>query len=240
MKIALVCIVKNEDKYIEEWVNYHKKIGFDDIIMYQNDWVCQLDLPYLKKLEIPGFHKQMNAYHHFTTNFRKNYDWAAFFDCDEFLVLKKHKNVHEFISEYHNDWGIGVNWQFFGADGKMNSGEHKKSLLKQFTKKQKNVDQHVKTIMNLKCGGVMILPHNPNTPLMDTNRKFFNGPFNPNGPIDVVQLNHYHHKSYEDWLIRCERGQSDHCPRKKPEQWDTEKFVFCDVDDFSAITFMYK
>ena len=37
MKIALVCIAKNEDNYIKEWITYHKKLGFDDIFIYEND-----------------------------------------------------------------------------------------------------------------------------------------------------------------------------------------------------------
>ena len=29
IKIALCCIVKDENEYIDEWVNHHKNIGFD-------------------------------------------------------------------------------------------------------------------------------------------------------------------------------------------------------------------
>jgi hypothetical protein len=39
MKISLVCIAKMEDFYINEWVLYHKKLGFDDIIIYETDWI---------------------------------------------------------------------------------------------------------------------------------------------------------------------------------------------------------
>jgi phosphosulfolactate synthase (CoM biosynthesis protein A) len=36
MKVALVCVAKNEDNYIDEWLNYYNKLGFDNIFMYQN------------------------------------------------------------------------------------------------------------------------------------------------------------------------------------------------------------
>ena len=240
MKVALVCIAKMEDDYIEEWLSYNRKLGFDEIVMYENDWECKLDLPYLKKIKISGAHKQMEAYRHFTNNFRNDYDWAAFFDCDEFLVLKKHKTIHEFLTEYDNPFGVAVNWQFFGPNGQETVGEHKNSLLKQFFKKQKDVDQHIKTILKLSCGGSMILPHNPNTPLMSTDKVLFKGPFNKDGKNDVAQLNHYHHKSYDDWLKRCQRGQADNCPTKTPEGWIKEKFVFSEIDDYDAYNFMYK
>ena len=54
MKVALVCIAKNEDNYIEEWVLYHKKLGFDRIFIYENDWKCNLEYPFLTKVPFPG------------------------------------------------------------------------------------------------------------------------------------------------------------------------------------------
>jgi hypothetical protein len=241
MKVALVCIAKMEDNYIEEWVNYHKKLGFDEIVMYENDWECKLDLPYLKKIEFPGIHKQMSAYEHFTNNFRQDYDWAAFFDCDEFLVLKKHTNVKDFLEEYDNPYGVGINWKMFGSNGQKEVGEHKNSLLKQFIMSENKPDQHVKTIMKLSSNGVMESPHHTNTPLMNTDKEYFiKEPFNNPPKDDVAQLNHYHHKSYEDWLVRCVRGQSDNCPTKKPEEWEINQYKFSDVEDLLALNFMYK
>ena len=34
------------------------------------------------------------------------YDWVAFFDVDEFLVLKKHKNIKDFIEVYKDYNGL--------------------------------------------------------------------------------------------------------------------------------------
>ena len=34
MKVVLVCIAKDEDNYVEEWLDYNHKLGFDEIIMY--------------------------------------------------------------------------------------------------------------------------------------------------------------------------------------------------------------
>jgi hypothetical protein len=238
-KSVLVCIAKDEDHYIEEWLDYNHKLGFDEIVMYENDWVCPIDRPYLKKITFNGPHKQMESYNHFLRNFRNDYEWAAFLDCDEFLVLKKHNNVNEFLTDYNNPSGIGINWQFFGSCGKLERTEHKNSLIKQFLIKQGNVDQHVKTILKLSSNGTMVLPHNPSVPLMDTNRKFFTGPYNKNGDVEVAQINHYHHKTFEDWLIRCKRGQSDNCPTKTPDEWHNTKNDFCQVEDRDALKFMY-
>ena len=37
-KIALVTMAKDEDLYLQEWIDYHLKLGFDDIFIYQNNW----------------------------------------------------------------------------------------------------------------------------------------------------------------------------------------------------------
>lgn len=34
MKTALVCIAKNEDHYIDEWLKYYLKLGFADIFIF--------------------------------------------------------------------------------------------------------------------------------------------------------------------------------------------------------------
>lgn len=38
MTNAVVCIAKNEDLYIDEWLLYHFKLGFGRAWVYQNDW----------------------------------------------------------------------------------------------------------------------------------------------------------------------------------------------------------
>ena len=34
MTKALAAIAKDEDAYIQEWIGYHLKLGFDDIFVY--------------------------------------------------------------------------------------------------------------------------------------------------------------------------------------------------------------
>ena len=37
MKTALCAIAKNENLYIREWVEYYMKLGFSNIILYDNN-----------------------------------------------------------------------------------------------------------------------------------------------------------------------------------------------------------
>ena len=241
MIVDLVCFAKNEDRYIEEWVDYHIKLGFDNIIIYQNDWVCPITRDKLILKNFSGKGVQMDCYLDYLNNVSS--DYAAFIDVDEFIVLQKHTNIKDFLTEYHNEYGIAVNRYYFGSQGKIKHDvEFPNSLLRQFTKRDSNVDFHIKTILNLKTSnGYMELPHNPNTPLMDTNGKIFRGSFNKNGPTDVIQINHYYHKTYEDWKKICERGQgsSIFSKSKLPIEWENSIMKFDEVEDTKARDFFY-
>jgi hypothetical protein len=237
MRTALVCIAKNEDIYLEEWVKYNLKIGFDHIYIYMNDWRTDFEHPNVTKIPFDGPVKQLIAYNSFRVSHKDQYDWVAYFDCDEFLCLKKHKSVKELIKAHQNANAIAINWFMFGSD---NVQKRKgKSLLKLFTKRNKDVNHHVKVIVNMNVPSIMVLPHNIHLPMTDTNGKEFNGPFNPKGPTDVCYLAHYHRKTYEDWLNRCERGRADCNLSFTPEQWLESINEDVDVIDTSVRDFLY-
>ena len=148
MNVALVCIAKNEDHYIDEWIDYHKKVGFDDIFIYQNNWRWSGESENVHKIDFDGNNLQIIAYNNFLFTYKDNFDWVAFFDVDEFLVLKKHKNIKEFLSDYSNFDAVGINWVLFGNNGH-DKVDSEYSLIKRFTKRQSNVNQHIKSIVKM-------------------------------------------------------------------------------------------
>lgn len=237
MKVALVCVAKWEDHYLKEWLDYNQKLGFDKIIMYQNDWRTDLEHPVLEKYICDGSSIQVPLYNHVLQD-NTEYDWLAFIDCDEFIVLKKHNNIKELIEEYsHRTNVIGLNWTFFGNMGKLSrEGD---SLLKPFKMRNKGSDQHIKVLVNARSGERMQLPHNTLGPAMDTNGNRFIGPFNPNGPMDVAYINHYHNKTKEDWILRCKRGRADCDIHHDLDRWDEEININNEVEDLSAYNFLY-
>jgi hypothetical protein len=237
MKVALVCVARMEDHYLDEWLEYNNKLGFDKIISYQNDWRTDIEKPYLQKEICDGRSLQVPLYNHVLES-NTEYDWIAFFDCDEYLVLKKHNNVKELIEEYKDKTNvIGLNWLIYG-----NMGLEKRtsnSLLRMFPNRTDVPDGHVKVIVNTRSGERMQLPHNTFGKAMDTNGNTFRGYENKNGPIDVAYLNHYHNKTKEDWMIRVERGRIDCNIQHDPNRWDNEIGLNQDVEDLSAYNFMY-
>ena len=236
MRVALVCIGKNEDSYIEEWVAYNNKIGFDHIFIYENNWRCNLDLPNVTKIPFDGEVMQVLAYNNFIKNYKDEYDYAAFFDCDEFLYLKKHNNIQEFLTEYDNEYGVGINWLMVGSDGKLDKPKEN-GVIKHYFGRDSKINIHIKSIINLKHDVYMVSPHNSNRGFFDTNGKYLNSPFNHHGNLDVAILYHYYLKSYEEWKMKCDRGRSDCNFKRLYNEWyETSNN---DVIDYSVYNFMY-
>jgi hypothetical protein len=48
-----------------------------------------------------------------------NHTWAAFFDVDEFLILKEHAHVEGFLLETCLSGSFSVNWQVFGTSSRI-------------------------------------------------------------------------------------------------------------------------
>lgn len=240
MKVALVCVAKNEDNYIDEWVRYYVKLGVDTIFMYQNDWRTDYEHPNLIKLTLDGSGQQLNSYNDWLRNRKGGFDWVAFFDMDEFLVLKKHNTIQEFVSDYQNQNGIGINWYLFGNNGHENVTNGDYSQIKRFTKRQATMDIHVKTILNCHVNCFMGV-HNPNgLPIVSPNGIQFSGPFNTNPNNEIAQLNHYYCKTPEEFLKKCERGRADLKDVKNTFDSSYHPHNFNDVEDLWAYDFMYK
>jgi hypothetical protein len=236
MKIALVCIAKNEDNYIQEWIDYHKKLGYDDIFIYQNNWRCQIEEPNVIKIEYDGEVRQVPAYNDFIQKNKTNYDWVSFFDVDEFLVLKKHKNIKEFIQDYQDFDGIGVNWILFG-DNNLTGVTDEYSVIKRFTKRQLGVNEHIKSTIKL-TNDVIMGVHAPyNKMLCNTNKELFSGSFNRNTLDDIAQINHYFCKTREEFIEKINRGRSDTYQKRNIDEFDAHNIN--EIEDVTALKFIH-
>jgi hypothetical protein len=237
MKVALICVARNEDNYIKEWVEYNKKLGFDHIYILQNFWQCDIEDPSVIKIDCNYNQPQCRAYEDFMRGYGHNYDWVAIFDCDEFLVLKKHKDIKEFLSDYPDLNGIGINWVLFGNNDleKVEDGEY--SVIKRFTKRQASINIHVKSIIRPSANFTIDI-HAPRQAIIhDTHRNHINSPFNPNGSDEIAQLNHYFCKTQEEFQQKINRGRADGGDMRKMDEFYTTNFN--EVEDLYAYNFFF-
>lgn len=131
MKIDVCCIAKMENRYIREWVEHYRKIGFDSVILIDNndaggerfddsigDYMKE---GFVEVIDFRGKEKaQLEAYDYV---YREIFDgdWIAFFDVDEFLFLPEHGNIHDFMASFDgmSTDVVKINWMCYGDCGKL-------------------------------------------------------------------------------------------------------------------------
>lgn len=215
MKIAVCCIFKDENDYIEEWINYHKTIGFDHFIIYDNDSKISPmeNLGNFKDIitytKWPGHYvgRQCRAYDDCIKN-NKNYDWIAFIDIDEFIVLldTKKLNIKEYLKNYEEFDAVALNWLQFGPSGHKTK---QKSVIYSYTKAcfSAESNKHVKCIV--KPSKINQRVGNPHFfPCKTVNVEFntVNGPFSDPVINKHMRINHYVTRSEEDFKDKIVRG----------------------------------
>lgn len=214
MKTALVALAKDEDNYIDEWLQYNLKLGFNDIFVFQNDWkyTGEIKVDNLHFMDLPGERIQNKCYNDFLINNSKNYDFIAFFDIDEFLFLKKHKTINEYLETQTNSNLIYVNWRLFGDNGLKEVENNNYSVLERFTKCGSNLHRLGKNIIrtnkidvrfynpHIVCkAGILQLPTYNDT----VGNVFETQPWNTDNKNEQdVELFHYRNKTYQECYDR--------------------------------------
>jgi len=221
---AIVCIAKKEHDYIEEFVKYHLALGFKYIYIYDNEDVPTYEkmlIKYIKNIRV--IHLPFNNYdipvqyvalNNFVEKylFKTNITHVAHIDIDEFIVLKKHENICDFINEYMiNDCqGIGMNWRFFGSSGRDEKTNEPVTI--RFTMCEKKGNQHIKTLFKknnfLHFDGCHAVKFSSGY-TKSTNNNIINGSFNNNIDFDVIQLNHYKCKTLPEFRYIRTRQRAD-------------------------------
>jgi len=216
MSASVCCIAKDEKPYIQEWIDWHLGLGFSHIYIYDNsdsNELCYLNSESIKVIHFPGKPMQQKSYQNYIDNYKGEHTWCAIIDCDEFIILKKHKNIVHFCKEYitGDTKAISMNWIRYGSNGHL--AYSPEPVMERFKIPTPGVDIHIKTIVE--CNSVISWGPSTHYPsllngyIRDTSGKVVNSPFNENGPVDVVQINHYYTKSREEFIKKAYRGYTD-------------------------------
>ena len=213
--LSLCAIAKNEAPYIWEWVLFHLGVGVDHIYLYDND-SADLTIEWAKKAggdritieKVPGKGQQIPTYHRCLKQYKNDTRWMALLDCDEFLVPQKVDNVKEVLVGYEEFPGLCPHWLLFGSNGEV---EYKPiPVVERFTKRGKDVNQFVKSIVDPQRTLKASSPINSHKFIHSVGAAVREN-FQPlqqaectilPGVADIIAINHYVTKSYGECLER--------------------------------------
>lgn len=257
--LAIVAIAKNEADYIKEWVAFHKAVGIDHIILYDNDSTDGMrdQIEDFIKEEfviyntISGSLQQYNAYNNALSRYGKKFKYMAFIDCDEFLFPVNHNEsvvsvIDKFFERDSNLGGVVVNWAMYGSSGfeKKPEGFLIQNFLYRADLPKGKGTSVVKTICRPELVKKYSNPHYPVykmgihavscstgtiVPLWENTIEEYKG----------LRLNHYFTKSKEEWIRRREGvGRADLSSKRTIDEFYEHDNN--DVRDDSALFYLEK
>lgn len=243
--LSVCAIAKNEAPYIKEWLDYHQLAGVKRFYIYDNESTDNLKdvlQPYIDQGVVvyryyPGALRQMPAYNDCVKRYGDKTKWMAFIDLDEFIVPVEKDSIPEFLKDYEDFPGVGVNWVMFDSNG--HNTKPQGGVIENYTRvhadDQYTVNHHIKSILQPKKCAYIMNPHfciyyekakavtenkeevgNPDFALPDA--------FTKTVSVNKIRINHYYTKSREEYMERLKKGRAD-IGGKKPFFEDRLNFV---------------
>lgn len=121
-------MIRGEDDYLLEWIEFHKMMGVEHFFVYHNDngseritktilgpYIDRGEVTYIAWPDIPDLRSQDSklkvmsiqqlAYGHCTQSFRQNFRWLLKIDVDEFIYPRSHDydDVSAVLNEIPDD-----------------------------------------------------------------------------------------------------------------------------------------
>lgn len=260
-RMSLVVIVKNEARYMTEWIEFHNMLGVDHFYIYDNDSDDGLELLLKKYIDTglvtyhfyPGKIVQLSVYNHAISHYKYDTEYMGFTDADEFLFPIEGYSIPDTLDKIFYDYehhfahsniagGVGVNWRSYGTSG---NKKYIEGLVIENYKKRGFDDYpqnvHIKSIVKpTLVKGFLYNPHAvtykaPEYFTISEHGSMIPSAFFFDGHCDLLRINHYYTKSEEELYYKMKvRGWpniSDDM-KKEYEKSFEERLVSCnDIED---------
>lgn len=239
VNISIVAIYKNEPDIVE-WIEYHKLIGVQRFYLYDNvssDNSTDLIKSYIDDGTvvyhfIPGKCMQLPVYRDAVYRYKDETNWMAIIDLDEYIVPVKNDNLSDFLNDYENYAGVGINWLVFDSNNHVKRPNN--LVIEAYTTVDNNlqcdINHHIKSIVNPREVAYILNPHfclfkkhkltvdDNFVPIDSHHFSIKNSVLTQKVSIDKIRINHYHTKSQEDWYRKVNIGFADSVKKRSKFQ----------------------
>ena len=219
--LAVCAIAKNEGPYFKEWIEWHRSQGVEKFYIYDNESTdCTREVlePYIKEGVVdytffPGKRRQLAAYDDCFEKHRTEARWIAVIDLDEFIVPIKDRSIPEFLHRMEKFSVVEINWLCYGSGGaKKREPGNVMERFRWHSLPEHRLNTHVKSIVDPRRVCNMIGCHEAariSGDAADSHGHPIKMNFGDRKPQqDVIRINHYAIKSYEEFLAKRARGRA--------------------------------
>ena len=226
MRVAIVCPIRMGQEYIRDFVEYHTKLGFDKIILIDNNEVSGPN-PMDQLIGLEQYILYENARGNHDKNrqntlntlmyqkYHKEFDWLFFSDDDEYYVLKQDKSIKDFLSRdiFNNADVIVSNWKIMTDNGLVY--QDSRPVFERFTEacpvtmkiQYECIPENYHIKSAVRCTRDDITFTHPHFPTANSRLNTVNGSgeqVTPRYPFavpnyDLIELRHYMYKTAEEF-----------------------------------------
>lgn len=240
--LAVCAIAKDEGPYFEEWIEWHKNLGVEKFYIYDNessDNTREILAPYIESglveyTYFPGDRMQLAAYDDCFEKHRLEARWIAVIDLDEFIVPVK-QTIFDFLKRLESFPVVEINWLIYGSGG----AEKKEpgTMMERFKKHSHPnhvLNRHIKSIVDPRRIFSFIGAHEAariSGKSVDSHGDIIKKGFRDREPQqDIIRINHYAVRSYEEFIEKQARGRASGKARTvKPQYFD--KYDLNDIEE---------
>ncbi|MDE6794642.1 MAG: glycosyltransferase family 92 protein [Muribaculaceae bacterium] len=219
--LAVCALAKNEGAYFKEWIEWYRKMGVEKFYIYDNestDNTYDILEPYIESglvdyEYIDGFSKQLYIYDKCFEEHRFDARWIAVVDLDEFIVPLKDKSIPDFLKKMEEFSTVEINWMCYGSGGaKKKEPGGVMERFKYHAKPEHKLNRYIKSIVNPRRVYCMIGCHEAariNGKAGDSHGNPIKVSYRDREPQhDVIKINHYAVKSFEEFKQKQARGRA--------------------------------
>lgn len=250
MRYLSACLTfKDAGAYLTEWLEFHKTVGIEHFYLYDNG--SSDDLPSLihelqsageaTLIDWPAATRQATIIDDCLRRARSATRWLAFIDDDEFLFPTKALSLCEVLQNYEPFAGLAVCWLLFGSNG--HTTRPNVPVTHAYTRRASWVDPHMTCVvdptrvLSAACGAHAFDCVAGET-IVDEKMLPMTGSLSTDPCCDVIRMNHYLIKSYDELRVRRSRMTVDaQLPLHTIEQWLEFDRHYNEVEDLSIARF---
>ena len=214
--VALCCRIRDEARYLDEWLQYYLAAGICHIFFYEKlsqDNYREVLRPYIERGLVTLLEDWRNvpvsptAEQDCILRSVGRFEWVGFIDADEFVVIRDHRSIGEFLAGFRTHVAVALHWYMFGSNG--HAARPSGPVIAEYTRRAAKPNRHVKCFVRPERVANYRNSHSwyyrgMSHAVTETRRKVAGSTSVPPS-AESAWINHYHHKSDEDYFEKAAR-----------------------------------
>ncbi|HYK36355.1 glycosyltransferase family 92 protein [Alloacidobacterium sp.] len=216
--VALCLRFRNEARYLEEWLEYHRAAGTDHFFLYNNfsnDNYLDVLKPWISRnlvtlIDWPKVPASPDAEEDCIRRAAGRFSWVGFIDADEFIVIGDGRSIGEFLASFEGKPAVALHWRMFGSS--WHKERPAESVTIAYHLRAEKTNRHVKCFVRPEevtaCRNSHCFFYRKLGRAVTEHKHPVYGSVRVPASSGLAWINHYYCKSQEDYLLKTKQSST--------------------------------